>query len=226
MSYLITARPLVKKADMKEITYRINENGCHIVTSHKWRDPAGYVRINRRIEGKRINLMHRYVYITEVNQIPKGLDVCHKCDVRNCINTDHLFLGTRAENNHDRHAKGRTSRVSRSRGEKSGTAKLTEKNILYIRSMRGLKTHKVLANELGVYTNHISLIMRGLRWGHVKEGIGKRENKITKQQAIEFRQLHNSGDLDKKNIANINGITIGHLNSILSGRVHKEMAGG
>ena len=34
--------------------------------------------------------------------IPVGLFVCHRCDVRNCIRPEHLFLGSAADNNADR----------------------------------------------------------------------------------------------------------------------------
>lgn len=53
---------------------------------------------------------HRWSYIAFVGDITAGMDVCHKCDNRKCINPSHLFLGTRKDNMVDAKIKGRTAR--------------------------------------------------------------------------------------------------------------------
>jgi hypothetical protein len=50
---------------------------------------------------------HRIAYAERHGPIPAGLYVCHRCDVKSCVNPDHLFLGTARENTLDMLAKGR-----------------------------------------------------------------------------------------------------------------------
>lgn len=56
--------------------------------------------------------------------IPKNMLVLHKCDVRNCVNPSHLFLGTQQDNVNDMMIKGRQTVWNR---------KLTNENVIDIK---------------------------------------------------------------------------------------------
>jgi hypothetical protein len=84
--------------------------------------------------------------------VPAGLCVCHRCDVRACVNPDHLWLGTDAENAADKVAKGRHGQKPR---------KLTEAQVLDV--LADPRGEREVAAEYGVSTSLIGAIRRGER---------------------------------------------------------------
>lgn len=81
----------------KKITFTEDENGCFVVTSHRY---SGYCYPTCKRNGKEMRISH-LVYEECFGPIPKGLFVLHKCDNPGCINPAHLKLGTHKDNMQD-----------------------------------------------------------------------------------------------------------------------------
>lgn len=72
---------------------------------------CGYGIMCDRIRTNRNILVHRLAWELAHGSIPPGLMVCHRCDMKLCVNPDHLFLGTAKDNNNDAFNKGRNLTV-------------------------------------------------------------------------------------------------------------------
>lgn len=94
---------------------------------------------------------------------PDGFDTCHSCDNPLCCNPAHLRFDTRQGNVDDAVSRGRQAR-----GERQGSAKLTEADVLDIRHLAAAgATGTSLAERYQVSRSLVTEIIRGNRWSHV-----------------------------------------------------------
>ena len=80
----------------------VTETGCWLWISCCNGD--GYALISANGKSMRA---HRLSWEMHRGPIPRGLFVLHKCDTPECVNPDHLFLGTNQDNMDDAKRKGR-----------------------------------------------------------------------------------------------------------------------
>lgn len=115
----------------------------------------------------RMWLVHRLVYTFKHGSIGPGLQVCHRCDVRDCYEVEHLFAGTAQDNILDMHAKGREA-VPLLRGEAHGGSTLTEAIVHDLRRrFEAGESQSALAREHGIAQTTVSRIVRRQAWTHV-----------------------------------------------------------
>jgi len=124
-----------------------NENGCMIWIGYKTlSNHRGYGEFTSQ---KNRKLAHHYSYELHNGSIPKGLLVLHRCDIRNCVAPDHLFLGTAKDNAVDRNNKRRNHEPA---GEDQYLAKFTNEKVREIRAtyQKGGFTTRQLAKKYNV----------------------------------------------------------------------------
>ncbi len=102
---------------------------------------------------------HRVFYQMYCGELLAGMNVCHHCDNRKCVNPVHLFQGTPKQNTADMVAKGRDPH-----GSKHPGAKFTAEQVAAIRAMQGVRPMLQLAREYGVRDTTIRRIMHRERY--------------------------------------------------------------
>lgn len=131
-------------------------NGCILWTAGKFKDGYGGFYVlgrNRRA--------HRIAWeLVNGPIVDDDMQVLHRCDNPACVNPDHLFLGTIADNMIDRNKKGRVPT-----GENCKSAKLKIADIKEIRQSSLPATE--LAKHYGVTHSAVSYVRRGETWKDV-----------------------------------------------------------
>ncbi len=156
-------------ADMLSKHSRPGSGGCVLWTG--WIERNGYGRANEpcrpRGAGQFVESVHRMSYRAHRGEIPPGMCVLHKCDVRNCINPDHLFLGTIDDNNKDKARKGRA--FGPGLGEKHWRSSLNDPQVRNIRVLYNYGVPIVdIAKMVGISYGHTQQITSRLSWKHIE----------------------------------------------------------
>lgn len=146
-----------------------------------YRARTGYGMLQARKISQQPMLAHRVSWELEHGEIKEGLHVLHCCDNPACVRPDHLFLGTQADNNADRHQKGRTASGDKNGartmpqrnsfvrdggsgfcGERHPMAKLTDRQVADLRAefAAGVKRSDI-ADKYGVSVTHVYRLARG-----------------------------------------------------------------
>lgn len=161
-SSLCRQRGLSTPLEVRFWQYVDKSNGpCSCWLWTKFKNQQGYGMTSKKT--KRHTGAHRVAFELTFGAIPDGQCVLHKCDNPSCVNPNHLFLGTRADNNEDKFKKGRQMR-----GEKHPNAKLTTNDVLAIRTFlqenHSMKIYQELGEKYGVTLQTIQRIYRKTSW--------------------------------------------------------------
>ncbi len=106
------------------------------------------------------------IWTLKVGKIPKGIEVCHKCDNKPCFNLEHLFLGTHAENMRDAAIK---QLITPQIGMDNPRSKLNDEDVIKIRALdlTSIASKKEAAARFGVSYGIIHKVWCGYSWTHL-----------------------------------------------------------
>ena len=147
----------VKKGKKNECWLWLGGPGCRGYGSIST-DPVGD---NIRGVSLRAN---RASWIIHYGKISNNLFVLHKCDNPSCVNPNHLWLGTQAQNMADMRIKKRDSR-----GEKHPLSKINKKVVIKILSEKRTKRGdiKKIAEKYDVQESQVRQIRQGDVWKEI-----------------------------------------------------------
>lgn len=182
----------------------------------------GYVSLSWNENGSiQRGYAHRMSFEIHNGPIPNGFLVCHRCDVRNCINPDHLFTGTHKDNAQDKVRKGRSNTA---RGESSAKSKIKESDVLKIRSLsKNGFTDLEIAGMYGISDNQVSNIALGLSWRHVGGPVRQPKSpaKLSVKSVSEIKNQIKLGLINQREASVFYGVNPSTISNIMTGKKWK-----
>ncbi len=136
---------------------------CWLWTASK--NTSGYGNFGDGTPQNKLLLVHRFSWQIHKGEIPNNLWVLHKCDVRHCVNPDHLYLGTLKNNIKDMMDRKR-NRVPI--GEEHYLTKLKTHDVKIIRQLFGLGLkRKEIAKLYKISLKNVRDVIARKTWNHV-----------------------------------------------------------
>lgn len=151
----LKTRPLAERFER----YVLRTKGCWGWTGAKKLSKRGgaYGVMGRGRRGEGLIKAHRAAWEIFRGPIPEGQNVLHWCDNSECVNPDHLYLGSLEDNAQDMARRGRLGGACQPR--------LSEADILAIRAHQG--PQREMMEEYGISQAHVSDIKLRKCWKHV-----------------------------------------------------------
>lgn len=173
MKYESACEMIVNRIEIRE------EGGCWFWIGRL--SDNGYGEVHKNYWGKyyKVSRAHQLSYIIFRGDYNRNLMILHSCNNRNCVNPNHLRVGTAKDNMDDRSKVGSFNSHFNSvewklnpknvKGEDVATSKLTEKQVLEIKELldKGIVFQKEIAEEYNVHQVTVSKIKLGKIWRHI-----------------------------------------------------------
>lgn len=184
------------------------------------------------VDGKN-KTSHRFSYEIHKGEIPVGGIICHTCDVRNCVNPEHLYCGTHEDNTRDiierkrfGNAIGHRPRARPGLNPKNRalSEKMRKEMIEEYRS--GKYTQAQLAYRYRITQATVSSNIRN--WPNRKPDGGKvREGHFRRKVAVDvydqIRQRYATGEVTQKELAAEYGLDQTYISSIIKRKTRRDL---
>jgi len=206
------------KKDFSKITTKQDrgyKTECWVWGIKKSKESYGVTRLN----GIPI-AAHRASWIIHRGKIPSGKFILHRCDVRRCVNPDHLFLGTAKDNADDMIKKGRQKHPA---GEDSASSVLCAGQVLAIRHLleETRENYVSIGKKFKISCNAVRSIATGKTWTHLGpiDPISRQVRKLTSESIGRIKELYRRG-ASQLEISKEFGVNQSHICRIL--KKHRE----